>query len=111
MFGAFYTFALMLLAYAILPHEYITFSDKYLQWSTDKYVIKSTTQIPCMHAGTGRSSINLQAMRDVVVVGIYLVFFAGNIALDRHVAEPQDEDGEQRGEAGRGRAAPGSAVR
>lgn len=81
MFGAFYTFALMLLAYAIIPHEYITFSDKYLQWSTDKYVIKSTTQIPFMHAWNWPTSINLQAMRDVLVVGIYLVFFAGNIAV------------------------------
>jgi hypothetical protein len=81
MFYAFYTFALMLLAYAIIPHEYITFSDKYLQWSTDKYVIKSTTQIPFMHAWNWPASINLQAMRDVLVVGIYLVFFAGNIAL------------------------------
>jgi hypothetical protein len=81
MAGAVYTFALMLFAYAIIPHEFITFSDKYLQWSKDKYVIKSTTQIPFMHAWNWPTSIDMQAIRDVVVVGIYLVFFVGNLVI------------------------------
>ncbi|MFI5054733.1 MAG: hypothetical protein ACHQDE_10255, partial [Acidimicrobiia bacterium] len=38
MAGAVGVFALMTLAYAIIPHEWITFSDKYLQWDTTKFV-------------------------------------------------------------------------
>ena len=46
MVGAAYVFWLFLLAYAIIPHEFITFADTYLKWSKDVYVIKSTTAIP-----------------------------------------------------------------
>jgi hypothetical protein len=81
MAGAVYVFALMLLAYAIIPHEWITFSDKYLQWGTDKYVIKSTTAVPFMTSWNWPISINMQAVRDIIVVGIYLVFFGANLAL------------------------------
>jgi len=79
--GSVYVFALFLLAYAIIPHEIITFSDKYLQWGTDKYVIKSTTAIPLMNAWNWPISINMQAVRDIVVVGVYVVFFGLNLLL------------------------------
>jgi hypothetical protein len=81
MAGSVYVLALMLLAYAIIPHEFITFSDKYLQWGTDKYVIKSTTAIPFATSWNWPISINMQAVRDIVVVGIYGVLFVGNVAL------------------------------
>ena len=97
MAGATFVFALMLLAYAIIPHEFITFSDKYLQWSKDKYVMKSTTAIPFATSWNWPTSIDMQAVRDVVVVGIYLVFFAVNIALivlwqDRKTKSEDTED-------------------
>jgi hypothetical protein len=94
--GSVYVFALFLLCYAVIPHEWITFSDAYLQWGTDKYVIKSTTAIPFMTSWNWPLSINMQAVRDVIVVGIYLVFFSLNIALfvlwqDRKT-KTEDED-------------------
>jgi hypothetical protein len=81
MAGAVYVFALLLLAYAIIPHEWITFADNYLQWGKDKYVIKSTTAIPFATSLNWPFSVDMQAVRDVVAVGIYVVFFAINIAL------------------------------
>ncbi len=81
MAGAVYVFALFLLAYAIIPHEVITFSDKYLQWGKDKYVVKSTTAIPFFTSFNWPLSIDMQAVRDVLVVGVYVVFFGLNIAL------------------------------
>jgi hypothetical protein len=81
MAGSVYVFALMLLVYAVIPHEWITFADNYLQWGKDKYVIKSTTAIPFWESQNWPFSVDMQAVRDVVAVGIYLVFFAGNIAL------------------------------
>ena len=81
MAGAVYVFALFLLCYAIIPHEFITFADKYLQWGKDKYVIKSTTAIPIFKSFNWPLSIDMQAVRDIAVVGIYVVFFGLNIAL------------------------------
>ena len=81
MAGAVYVFALFLLAYAIIPHEFITFADKYLQWGKDKYVIKSTTAIPGISAFNWPVSIDMQAVRDVAVVVIYNIFFVANIIL------------------------------
>ena len=75
------TFGLFLLAYAIIPHEFITYADKYLQWGKDKYVIKSTTPIPFATSVHWPVSVDMQAVRDIVVVGIYITFFAINIAL------------------------------
>lgn len=81
MAGAVYVFALFLLCYAIIPHEFITFADKYLQWGKDKYVVKSTTAIPIFTSFNWPLSIDMQAVRDIAVVGIYVVFFGLNIAL------------------------------
>ena len=68
--GAVGVFALMTLGYGILPHEWITYSDSYLRWDTstllvDTYAIK----------------VDYQALRDVLAVGIYVVFFGLNLAL------------------------------
>lgn len=79
--GSVYVFALFLLAYAVIPHEWITFADKYLQWGKDQYVTKSTTAIPFAKSWNWPTSIDMQAVRDIVVVLIYVVFFWLNIAL------------------------------
>jgi len=81
MAGSAYVFWLFLLAYAIIPHEFITFADKYLQWGKDVYVIKSTTAIPGFSSFNWPVSIDMQAVRDVAVVGIYGIFFIANIIL------------------------------
>jgi hypothetical protein len=99
MLGSIYIFWLFLLAYAIIPHEFITFADKYLLWGHDKYVIKSTTAIPGISAFNWPVSIDMQAVRDIAVVGIYGVFFGANIYLfvkwqERKVKPPEDEDAE-----------------
>src|SRR6266567_471031 len=52
MAGAVGVFFLMALAYAVIPSEWITFSDKYLRWTPDK-----------------------------VLVGTYRVFFGANLLL------------------------------
>ena len=82
MAGAVYVFALFLLMYAIIPHEFITAADKYWGLSTNRYIIKSTTQIPFNTAWNWPFSIDLQhGVRDPAVVMIYIAFFASNIAM------------------------------
>jgi hypothetical protein len=82
MAGAVYVFALFLLMYAIVPHEFITAADKNWNWSTNEYIIKSTTEIPFMTSWNWPFSIDMQhGVRDPLVVLIYVAFFAGNIAM------------------------------
>jgi hypothetical protein len=82
MAGAVYTFALFLLMYAIVPHEFITAADKNWNWSTNQYIIKSTTAIPFMKSWNWPFSIDMQhGVRDPAVVLIYVLFFAANIAM------------------------------
>src|SRR5262245_25770661 len=62
MAGAVGVFALMTLAYGIVPHEWITFSDKYLQWDTTRFVVRSGQEILFVKFPF---DINQQAVRDV----------------------------------------------
>jgi hypothetical protein len=71
-------FAMMTLAYAVIPHEWITFSDKYLQWNTTKFVVHSGQKVLGVNFPF---DINMQAIRDVIVTGIYLVVFGLNLIL------------------------------
>jgi hypothetical protein len=89
MAGAVGVFFLLALAYAVIPSEWITFSDKYLRWTPDKVLV-----------GTYLIKPNYQQLRDVVVVVIYGVFFLLNLRLwvlwqGRLVpkAEPTTEEG------------------
>jgi hypothetical protein len=78
MSGAVGVLALMTLAYAVVPHEWITFSDKYLQWDTTHFVVRSGQEILFVKFPF---DINQQAVRDVVATGIYVVFVGLNVFL------------------------------
>jgi hypothetical protein len=89
MAGAVGVFFLMALAYAVIPHEWITFSDKYLRWTPDKIVFETYAIKP-----------NYQQLRDFIVVAIYGIFFGLNLRLwvlwqQRLVPKPEpvDEEG------------------
>jgi hypothetical protein len=78
MAGAVGVFALMTLAYAVIPHEWITFSDKYLRWDSTKFLVRSGQSV------LGLSfpfDINMRAISDIVAVGIYVVLFGLNLYL------------------------------
>jgi len=78
MAGAVGVFAMMTLAYAVIPHEWITFSDKYLQWGTTKFVVRSGQEIILFKFPF---DINMKAISDIITVGIYGVFFGLNLFL------------------------------
>jgi hypothetical protein len=80
MSGAVGVFALMTLAYAVIPHEWITFSDAYLRWDTTKFVFQSNQNIFFLPVNWP-FSMDQQAVRDIIVTGIYIVFFVLNIVL------------------------------
>jgi len=81
MAGAVGVFALMTLAYGIIPHEFITFSDKYLQWDTTHFVFRTHQDMFGLGIVDWPFSMNKQAVRDILVVGIYVVLFGLNLFL------------------------------
>jgi hypothetical protein len=88
MLGAVAVFALMLLAYGTVPHEWIIFANSYLDWSAANYVFTRNRFI--------RFDLNQQAVNDAVAAVIYVVMLGGNIMLfsmwqKRPVREPEPE--------------------
>jgi hypothetical protein len=77
-FGAVAVFAMMTLAYAVIPHEWITFADKYLQWDSTKFVVRSGQKVIFVNFPF---DITMKAISDIVATGIYIVFFGLNLAL------------------------------
>jgi hypothetical protein len=80
MAGAVGVFGLMTLAYAVIPHEFITFSDKYLQWDTTKFVFQSHQDIFFLPVHWP-FTMDKKAVRDIIVVTIYVIFFGLNLRL------------------------------
>jgi hypothetical protein len=83
MAGAVGVFAMMALGYAIIPHEWITYSDKYLQWGTTKFLVHSGQDVIIL-SWFGLKfpfDINMKAISDIITVGIYGVVLVLNVAL------------------------------
>jgi hypothetical protein len=91
MAGAVGVFALMTLAYAVVPHEWITYSDKYLQWGTTQFLVRSGQHVLFVNFPF---DINMKAISDIVTVGIYgivLVLNAALFVLWQKRGEPKEE--------------------
>lgn len=79
--GAVGVFALLTLAYAIVPHEWLTFANADLEWGeSTKFVFKSNQDI----LGIGflpnyPFNLDFPAVRDIVVTLIYGVFLVTNL--------------------------------
>jgi hypothetical protein len=72
MVGAVVVFALMTLAYGVIPHEWLTFANAYLNMSNDRFVswpLERLVKLP------------YSALRDIVATLIYVVAIAGNLLL------------------------------
>ena len=80
MLGAVGVFGMLLLTYGVIPSEWITFSDKYLLWSTDQFVFRSSQDIFGLPI-KWPFSFTKQNVRDVIAAGIYGVFFVLNIIM------------------------------
>ena len=82
-----YAFGLMLLAYGIVPHQWLNYADNELLWRPDKLLvgISSAGVVWGNDAknlgGTGRILINYQAIRDIIASVLYIVFLGGQMYL------------------------------
>jgi len=79
--GALASFALMALAYGVVPHEWMTFANGYLRWGdTSKFVFRSHQDM-LIFPWSWPFNMDYPALRDIVVSGIYVVLLSVNVML------------------------------
>jgi hypothetical protein len=84
MVGAAFSFAFMLLAYGVWPHQWLVYADSELSWRSDRFVLGPDVGLP---DGQGLIEFVLPfqvpylVIRDLIAVAIYGVGLAGLIAL------------------------------
>jgi hypothetical protein len=73
--AAVFIFALHLLAYGILPNQFLLWADNELRWRSDAiaYIVRFW--------GRGQIIISKQTIRDVIVTGIYVILLGAQVAL------------------------------
>ncbi len=78
--GAVGVFALLLVGYAIFPHEYLTYANSYLQWGDNgKFVFQSNQEILGFIPINYPFSFDYPAVRDIVGATIYIVLVGLNL--------------------------------
>lgn len=85
--GGTFVFALMLVAYGVVPHQWLDFADNELLWRPDKILLGlSTAGVKFGDAantmeGSGRVLVSYQAVRDIIAAGLYIVFLVGQMMM------------------------------
>jgi hypothetical protein len=75
-----YTFFVFFWAYGVVPHYWLTWADNELKWRPDNLVYGPFDILkPQALGGSFPFTINYQVLRDLIAVGIYVVFLALNI--------------------------------
>jgi hypothetical protein len=77
--GATFIWALFLLTYAIVPHQFITMCDKDFGWRSDTFGIP-TGPFYTWPIINGRL-VNQQTIRDIIVSNIYVVGLVAHVML------------------------------
>jgi len=76
MVAATWAFGIMFLAYGVVPHQWLSWADNELNWRADKILHgwgDFLDKLPFV--------ITYQAVRDIIVTGIYVVLFVAQVAL------------------------------
>lgn len=77
-----YTYFLAFWSYAMIPHLFITWTSNDLGWRPDKLLFGPGAVLkPQVHGGWFPWIINYQTLRDILVVVIYVIFLATQVAL------------------------------
>ena len=81
MVASVYAFFLMFWSYGTIPHLWLTWTSNELNWRPDVYLyqywdvpVLNSLFIPQEKGGPFPMTITMQTIRDLVVVGIYVVF-------------------------------------
>ena len=76
MIASTYAFGVMFLAFGIVPHQWIDHADKDLGWSKDKLIYGPGEILkPQSAGGWFPMTLQYEALRDIVVVVLHVIFF------------------------------------
>ncbi len=94
--GAVIVFALMILAYGSIPHEWLTFANSYLKWDESHFLVKSGQELGPFN--WLNFDVDKRTLNDSGATIIYVVMLGLNIYLfsawqKRPVAKPEDTKG------------------
>ena len=82
MFGSVYVFFVLFLAFGVVPHQWIDHADKNLGWRKDKLLLGPFDILkPKAFGGQFPFTISYEALRDIVVVVIHVIFMGILIGL------------------------------
>ena len=82
MLGGTYIFGVLFLAYGVVPHQWIDHADKNLGWSKDKLIFGPGGILkPESFGGWNPITLQYEAVRDIVVVLLHLIFFGLHVFL------------------------------
>ncbi len=82
MLASAYIFGVLFLAFGIVPHQWIAHADKDLGWSKDKLLIGPGGILkPESQGGWNPITLQYEAVRDIVVVLLHVIFFGLYIFL------------------------------
>ena len=83
-----FSFFIMFWAYGVVPHLWLTWADNELRWRPDVLLgnyswwgYKLETLLPQGEGGNIPVRISMQTIRDLIAVGIYVVFLGVNMWL------------------------------
>lgn len=85
--GGMFVFALMLVGYGVIPHQWLKYADNELLWRSDKLLLAVSSKGLVMGqkaktwGGSGRVIVNYQAVRDLIAAGFYMVFLGAQVML------------------------------
>ena len=80
--GSTYVFAVMFVAFGVVPHQWIDHADKELGWRKDKIIFGPFDLLkPQELGGPFAFTISYEAVRDIIVVVIHAVFIGLMIYL------------------------------
>ena len=85
--GATFIFALMIVAYGIIPHQWLDYADNELLWRPDRILLGvSSAGFAAGDAarnmpGSGRILMSYQALADTIAALLYGIFLAANVWL------------------------------
>jgi len=89
--GATFVFGVLLLAYGVVPNEWMKWADNGLLWRPDRIWFAVSTKMPVFFTGTnaaveaaagrGRIIVSFQALRDIIAAGIYILMLVAQVWL------------------------------
>ena len=82
MVASVYAFFLMFWAYGVIPHLWLSWADNELQWRPDNFLYGPGSIFkPQTQGGWFPLTLSYQTLRDLIAVGIYVVFLGSQMAL------------------------------